>query len=77
MNLSEIKKTVISVLTLVVSVGTPLLNYLGIFNLPANVVYTISTVVAIAGSILHYLVPNTTTDPEVAQRSSVKLVAAK
>lgn len=71
---SSITKAVIQVLTLVVAVGTPLLSYTtGI--LPEKVAYTISAVVGISGTILHYIAPNTTTNPEVAQSQSVKLKA--
>lgn len=73
MQLSEVKKSVINVLTLVLAIGTPALNYAGILHLPGNVVLAVSTVLAIAGSVLHYLVPNTTTDPVVAQTQSVRL----
>ena len=74
MQLSEIKKAVISILTLVIAIGTPALDYIGVLHLPANVALIISTIVGVAGSVLHYLVPNTTTDPTVAASSSVKLV---
>lgn len=73
MQLSEIKKSIINVATLIVAVGVPLLSYTT-GALPANVALVISGVVAVAGSILHYFAPNTTTDAEVAKVSSVKLV---
>lgn len=73
MQLSEVKKSVINVLTLVLAIGTPALNYAGILHLPDDVVVVISTVLGIAGALLHYLVPNTTTDPVVAQTQSVRL----
>lgn len=72
MQLSEITKTVVNVATLVVSVGTLVLHYTNNF-LPQNVATTVSVVVAVAGAIVHYLAPNTTTDPEVAKTQSVVL----
>jgi len=72
MNLSRVKKSVISVLTIIVTVGPWIANAVGVINLPAAAV--ISGVLALAGSVLHYLAPNTTTDPNVAQTQSVKLV---
>lgn len=75
--LSSAKKSIIQIATLVIAIGTPALNWAGVIHLPPNVLLAISTVVAIAGSVLHYLVPNTTTNPVLAARSSVKLVAAR
>jgi hypothetical protein len=75
MQLSEINKTIINVCTLVVSVGTPILSFTtGI--LPPNVAFWISGVVAVAGAVVHWAVPNTTTDPQVAATQSVKLKPA-
>lgn len=76
MDLSAVKKSVINVLTLVIAIGTPALDYLGVLHLPGNVALVISTVVGLAGAILHYLVPNTTTDPHIAKTQSVRLVSA-
>lgn len=73
MNLSSIKKSVISVLTIVVTVGPWIAQAVGIINVPAAAV--ISSVLGLAGSVLHFLVPNTTTDPVVAQTQSVRLKA--
>jgi hypothetical protein len=75
--LSEVKKAVINVLTLIVAIGGPTLDYLGVIHVPGNTVLIFSTVVAVAGSVLHYLVPNTTTSAAVAQANSVKLVAPR
>ena len=72
MKLSEIRKTVITVLGLVVSVGAPILHIAGGF-LPAPAVLLISSVVGVATMVLNYLVPNTTTDPQVAATQSVRL----
>ena len=66
------RKTIINVCTLVVAVGTPVLAQTTGW-LPENVAYTISAVVSVSGIILHYLVPNTTTDPNVALNQSVAL----
>lgn len=74
MQISEINKTIINVCTLVVSVGTPILSFTtGI--LPPNVAFWVSGVVAVAGAIVHWATPNTTTDPHVAATQSVKLKA--
>ena len=73
---SEVKKAVINVLTLILVIGTPTLDYIGVLHLPDNVVLALSTVIGIAGAVLHYLVPNTTTNPAVASTQSVKLVAS-
>lgn len=73
-SLSEVYKAIIQVLTLIVALGAPTLAYAGAIHVPGNVVLIFSAVVGVAGSVLHYLVPNTTTDPVVAQASSVKLV---
>lgn len=75
MQLSEITKTIINVCTLVVSVGTLVVSYTtGI--LPPTVAFWVSGVIAVAGAVLHYLAPNTTTDPHVAATQSVKLKPA-
>lgn len=76
MQLSSITKTIISVCTLVVSIGAPLLSYTTGW-LPPQVSFVISGVVALAGSVLHYLAPNTTTDPELAKVQSVVLKSAR
>lgn len=76
MQLSEIRKTVINVATLVVAVGTPLLHETTGF-LPENVAYTVSLVVALAGAVVHYLTANETTDPNVAATQSVRLKAGR
>jgi len=60
------------VLNHVVAVGPGVANAVGVINLPAAAV--ISGVLALLGAILHYLAPNTTTDPNVAANQSVKLV---
>lgn len=75
MQLSEITKTVVNVATLVVSVGTLVLHYTAGF-LPANVAVLVSSVVAVAGAVVHYLAPNQTTNPVVAQTQSVRIKPA-
>lgn len=72
MQLSEITKTIVNVATLIVSVGTLVLHYTTGF-LPVNVATIISVTVAVAGAIVQYLAPNTTSDPEVARTQSVRL----
>ena len=72
MQISEITKTVVNVATLVVSVGTLILHYTNGF-LPGSAAAVVSVVVAVAGAIVHYLAPNTTTNPHVAQTQSVRL----
>lgn len=69
---SSITKSIVYVLSMIVAVGTPILAYTTDF-LPEKVALIISAVVGVSGSILHYLAPNTTTDPIVAQTQSVRL----
>jgi hypothetical protein len=75
MALSEITKTLVNAATLVVSVGTLVLHYTNGF-LPANVAVVVSVVVSVAGMVVHYLAPNTTTNPVVADTQSVRLKSA-
>jgi hypothetical protein len=72
MQISEITKSIVNVLTLVVSVGTLVLQYTTGF-LPENIALWISGGVALAGAVVHFLAPNTTTDPNVAKTQSVRL----
>jgi hypothetical protein len=72
-SLSSVKKTVINVLTIVVTVGPWVAQAVGAINVPAAAV--ISSGLALVGAVLHYLVPNTTTNPQVAATQSVKLVS--
>lgn len=73
--LSEVYKALIQVLTLIVAIGAPTLDYLGAIHVPGNTVLIFSGIVGVAGSVLHYLVPNTTTNAAVAAAQSVKLVS--
>jgi hypothetical protein len=73
MALSEIRKTIINMATLVVSIGSLILGFPGIHLLPAPMSVTISLVVAVAGAVVHYLTPNVTNDPHVAATQSVRL----
>lgn len=73
MELSTITKSIIAFCTLVVSVGTPIMN-MDLHWLPQGVANTIAIVVGAAGLIVHYLTPNTTINPSVAASQSVKLV---
>lgn len=75
MQFSEVRKTVINVLTAVVT-ATPLILH-ELNQAPfqgTQVATTVSVVLGVIGLIAHYLVPNTTTDPAVAAAQSVKLV---
>jgi hypothetical protein len=72
MQFSEVTKSIVAVATIVVSVGTLVLQYTTGF-LPENLALWISGIVGVAGAIIHYLAPNTTTDPEVAATQSVRL----
>jgi hypothetical protein len=74
MSLSSVKKSVINVLTLVVTVGPLILQVVGAIHLDPAVLGAVTGVLALAGSALHYLSPNTTTDATVAATQSVKLV---
>ena len=71
MSFSSIRKTIINILTIVLTIGPWIAQAVGVISVPAAGV--ISGVVALAGAILHYLVPNTTTDPNVAANQSVIL----
>jgi hypothetical protein len=73
MQISEIKKTVINVLTIVVTAGPWVLDALNAFPGGAGAATAVSSVLGILGIVLHYLVPNTTTDPVKAQTQSVVL----
>ena len=75
MSLSTIKKSIITVLTIVCTVGPWVAQAAGQISEPTAAV--LSSVIAVAGTILHYLVPNTTTDPNIAATQSVKLVQPK
>ena len=73
LELSRVTKVVINVCTLIVAVGAPIVSYNTTNILPENVALTISLIVAIAGAIIHYLSPNLTDDPKVAEHQSVAL----
>lgn len=75
MQLSEIKKSLINVLTIVVTAGPWILKAMNVFpgSEGTQIATLLSSVLGIAAVALHYLVPNTTTDPIVAQTQSVRL----
>jgi hypothetical protein len=75
MNLTSIRKTVINVLTVVLTAGPWILDALKLFPGGTAATATVSAVLGVIGVILHYLVPNTTTNPQVAATQSVKLVS--
>lgn len=77
MNLTSVRKTVINVLTVVVATGPWILYALNEFPGGEKAAALTSSVLGLAGVILHYLVPNITTDPTVAATQSVKLVTPK
>lgn len=77
MNLSEIKKTLITALGMVIAVGTPALQYAGVFHLPPQFVAIISGVVGIATIALNYLVPNETDNPARVAGRSLRLKGEK
>ena len=72
MEISKYAKAVVNTLTVVVSVGTLILHETNGF-LPTNVAHIVSVVVGVAGIAIHYLTPNTTTNPTVAATQSVRL----
>jgi hypothetical protein len=78
MHLSAIKKTLINVLTVVVTAGPWILKSVDLLpGTPAQqttLATAVSSVLGLAAVLLHYLVPNTTTDPTVAATQSVRLV---
>jgi hypothetical protein len=74
-NITAIKKTVINVLTVIVSAGPWVLDALHLFPGGTAAATVVSSVLGIIGIVLHYLVPNTTTNPQVAATQSVKLVS--
>lgn len=76
MQLSQITKTIVTAATLVLSVGTMILHETSGF-LPAKLAGIVSVVVGVAGIIVQYLAPNTTTDPTVAATQSVRLKKPK
>jgi hypothetical protein len=71
MQFSEIKKTVINVLTVVVTAGPWVLNALNVFPGGTVAATFVSSILGVAGVALHYLVPNTTDDPEKARTQSM------
>lgn len=81
MNLSSVRKTLINILTVVVTAGPWVLKNLDLLpgtpDAQTQLAALVSSVLGIAAVVLHYLVPNTTTDPVVAANQSVKLVAPK
>lgn len=77
MNFNSIRKTILNALTVLVTAGPWILNALNAFPGGEKSAAVVSAVLGVAGVILHYLVPNTTTDPSVAAVQSVKLVAPK
>lgn len=77
MQLSEIRKTIINVLTLVVAVGTEPLFTQVLHWLPPGVSTGIGLVLGAATAILHYFVPNDTTSVARAQKISARYVPKK
>lgn len=77
MTISSIKKTIINVLTVVVTTGPWVLHALNMFPGGTAAATLVSVALGIAGIVLHWLVPNTTTNPNVAATQSVKLVTPR
>lgn len=71
MQFSEIKKTVINVLTVVVTAGPWVLDAMNVFPGGTVAATFVSSILGVAGVVLHYLVPNTTNDPEKAKTQSM------
>ena len=76
-NWTETRKGVINVLTVIVAVSPWILNAAGQLPGGEKTAAVASAVLGLCGAVLHYLVPNTTTNPEIAATQSVKLVAPK
>lgn len=75
MNFTAIRKSVINVLTVVVTATPWILNAMHQPPFQGTETATlVSALVGVLGVALHYKVPNTTTDPTVAAEQSVKLV---
>lgn len=77
MELSAITKTVVNVLTVVVTAGPWVLDALHVFPGGTAAATIVSSVLGVAGVILHYLAPNTTANPAVAEKQSVRLTTKK
>ena len=72
--LSEVRKAVINFCTLVGVLGGPAISMAASLPSPGKwVVFGISCVVGVCGLIVHYYVPNETTDPHIAATQSVRL----
>lgn len=76
MQLSEVTKTIINVCTLIVAVGSATASAFASPSYPPSVGLTVSLIVSVAGAVLHYLTPNTTSDPIRAATRSVVYVPA-
>jgi hypothetical protein len=76
MNLSHVRKTLINILTIVVTAGPWILKAMNVFpgSQGTAIATVLSAVLGLFAAVLHYLVPNTTTDPTVAATQSVRLV---
>lgn len=75
MSLSSIRKSVINVLTIVVTATPWILSEMNVEPFKGTATAAVvSSVLGLIGVALHYKVPNTTTDPTVAATQSVKLV---
>lgn len=74
--MNRIRKTLVAILTVVVTAGPWVLKAMNVIpGTEGTAIATlVSTVLGLAAIVLHYLVPNTTTDPAVAATQSVKLV---
>lgn len=78
MNLTAIRKSIINVLTVLVTVTPWVLKALDEPPFQGTATATVvSSLLGLVGVLTHYKVPNVTTDPVVAASSSVKLVSGR
>lgn len=71
MQLSEIRKTVVTALGFIVSIGSFILPY--VTDVSPEVGNTVGALVGVATIVLNYLAPNETDDPERAVGRSVRV----
>lgn len=77
MQLSEIRKELINVASVIVAAGPWVLQAEGVVTLPTGVVAAISLVLGAAGWVIHYFTPNETSDPARVAGRSVRLKGEK
>lgn len=77
MQLSEIRKEVVTVATTIVAATPWVLQAEGVVHLSSTEVGVISAVLGVAGWIVHYFAPNETSNPERVAGRSVRLRGTK